>query len=231
MFCLCRTDPDAPKHRGISYVLVPMKRRRRRVERLRAATDPADHRHERLHRDVHHRGAGAAVQRDRRAAQRVAGHDDDARQRARRQRHDPARAVREAVLARRRGGAPARASSDDPLVRQKLAWAYTHAEIMRFAGLRTLSEVVARKEPGPGASINKMFWSEYARDLGEWMMNLRGAESMMPARPATATTRSTAGSPTSSRAGRARSGAAPRRCSATSSASACSGSAEGAGGG
>ena len=25
MFCLCRTDPDAPKHQGISYVLVPMK--------------------------------------------------------------------------------------------------------------------------------------------------------------------------------------------------------------
>ena len=26
MFCLCRTEPGAPKHRGISYVLVPMKR-------------------------------------------------------------------------------------------------------------------------------------------------------------------------------------------------------------
>jgi hypothetical protein len=26
MFCLCRTDPDAPKHRGISYVLTPMSR-------------------------------------------------------------------------------------------------------------------------------------------------------------------------------------------------------------
>jgi alkylation response protein AidB-like acyl-CoA dehydrogenase len=24
MFCLCRTDPDAPRHRGISFVLVPM---------------------------------------------------------------------------------------------------------------------------------------------------------------------------------------------------------------
>ena len=54
----------------------------------------------RVHRDVHHRGARAAVQRDRRPAQRLAGHDDDARQRARRQRHDPARAVHQAVLGR-----------------------------------------------------------------------------------------------------------------------------------
>ena len=44
MFCLCRTDPDAPKHRGISYVLVPMKRPDGDVERLRAAPDPPDHR-------------------------------------------------------------------------------------------------------------------------------------------------------------------------------------------
>ncbi|MET1000957.1 MAG: acyl-CoA dehydrogenase family protein, partial [Acidimicrobiia bacterium] len=47
------------------------------------------------------------------------------------------------------------------------------------AGLRTLSEVVARKEPGPGASINKMFWSEYSRDVTEWVMNMRGAQSMI----------------------------------------------------
>ena len=26
MFVLCRTDPDAPKHRGLSYVLVPFSR-------------------------------------------------------------------------------------------------------------------------------------------------------------------------------------------------------------
>jgi alkylation response protein AidB-like acyl-CoA dehydrogenase len=72
-----------------------------------------------------------------------------------------------------------RSRENEPLVRQKLAWAYTRAEIMRYAGLRTLSEVVTRKEPGPAASINKMFWSEYARDIGEWEMNLRGADAMI----------------------------------------------------
>src|SRR5690606_16035666 len=75
--------------------------------------------------------------------------------------------------------ARARGRTDDPLVRQKLAWADTHAEIMRYAGLRTLSEVVARREPGPGASVNKIFWSEYARDVGEWAMDLRGADALI----------------------------------------------------
>jgi alkylation response protein AidB-like acyl-CoA dehydrogenase len=76
-------------------------------------------------------------------------------------------------LARKQG------KETDPVVRQELAWAYTQCEIMRFAGLRTLSEVVARKEPGPGASINKMFWSEYARRFGEIQMGILGAEAMV----------------------------------------------------
>jgi alkylation response protein AidB-like acyl-CoA dehydrogenase len=67
----------------------------------------------------------------------------------------------------------------DPLVRQQLAWAYTHTEIMRFQGLRLLSEVIARKEPGPASSINKMFWSEYAQRFAEIVMGIRGADSMV----------------------------------------------------
>ncbi|HLM65102.1 MAG TPA: acyl-CoA dehydrogenase family protein [Acidimicrobiales bacterium] len=51
--------------------------------------------------------------------------------------------------------------------------------MMRYAGLRTLSDIVARKEPGPGASVNKMFWSEYARDVGELGMDLGGADAMV----------------------------------------------------
>ncbi|MHB1925619.1 MAG: acyl-CoA dehydrogenase family protein, partial [Acidimicrobiales bacterium] len=67
----------------------------------------------------------------------------------------------------------------DPRVRQQLAWAFTHCEIMRFQGLKVLSEVVAKKEPGPAASINKMFWSEYAQRFAEIVMNIRGADSMI----------------------------------------------------
>src|SRR5437868_8213461 len=67
----------------------------------------------------------------------------------------------------------------DPLVRQQLAWAFTHVEIMRFQGLKLLSEVVAKKEPGPASSINKMFWSEYAQRFAEIVMNIRGADSMV----------------------------------------------------
>jgi alkylation response protein AidB-like acyl-CoA dehydrogenase len=67
----------------------------------------------------------------------------------------------------------------EPLVRQQLAWAYSHVEIMRFQGLKLLSEVLAKKEPGPASSVNKMFWSEYAQRFAEIVTDLRGADSMI----------------------------------------------------
>jgi alkylation response protein AidB-like acyl-CoA dehydrogenase len=50
---------------------------------------------------------------------------------------------------------------------------------MRIQGLKLLSEAIAKKEPGPAASINKMFWSEYAQRFAEIIVNLRGADSML----------------------------------------------------
>ncbi len=42
MFCLCRTEPDAPKHAGISYLLIPMKQEGVTVTPLRQMTGTAD---------------------------------------------------------------------------------------------------------------------------------------------------------------------------------------------
>ena len=41
-----------------------------------------------------------------------------------------------------------RGKTADPLVRQRLAWAYTQVELMRFSGLRTLAELAAGRPPG-----------------------------------------------------------------------------------
>jgi alkylation response protein AidB-like acyl-CoA dehydrogenase len=42
MFCLCRTEPDAPKHAGISYLLVPMRQPGIEVRPLRQMNGGAD---------------------------------------------------------------------------------------------------------------------------------------------------------------------------------------------
>ncbi|MEO7369532.1 MAG: acyl-CoA dehydrogenase family protein, partial [Ilumatobacteraceae bacterium] len=72
--------------------------------------------------------------------------------------------------------------ASDPLVRQRLAWCYTHTQLVRFAGLRTLSQMVAGREPGPEASITKLFWSEYHKVFGEIALDVVGADAMV--RPA-----------------------------------------------
>ena len=60
---------------------------------------------------------------------------------------------------------------DDSLVRQKLAWAYAHVELMRYAGLRTMSRLALNQPPGAVEAINKLHWSEYQRSLGEWAID------------------------------------------------------------
>jgi alkylation response protein AidB-like acyl-CoA dehydrogenase len=176
MFCLCRTDPDASKHRGISYVLTPMAREDgssngfelRPIKQMNGgagftetfiteARVPLGNVIGGLHNGWqvtmttlgNERGGNATTQHVQYTKQFW----------------DAVKMIREAGKA------------DDPLVRQQLAWAFTHCEIMRYNGLRILSDVVARKEPGPASALNKMFWSEYAQRFAEIVTNIRGVES------------------------------------------------------
>ncbi len=67
----------------------------------------------------------------------------------------------------------------DAQVRQELAWAFTHTQIMRFQGLRLLANLAAKKEPGPEASVSKLFWSEYHQRVAAIGLGILGAEGML----------------------------------------------------
>ena len=76
------------------------------------------------------------------------------------------------VAAARRTG-----TSDDPVVRQRLAQAHIGLEIMRLNALRTL----AGNEAGalrPEALIGKLYWATFHRALGELAMDVLGAGAM-----------------------------------------------------
>jgi alkylation response protein AidB-like acyl-CoA dehydrogenase len=75
-----------------------------------------------------------------------------------------------------------RGVSTDPIMRQRLAWAYSQTQIMRFSGLRTLAGMAKGRQPGPEASVNKLFWSEYHKKLGELALDIEGADGLI--RPA-----------------------------------------------
>ena len=178
MFCLARTDDSAAKHAGISYVLLPMFTEGGSSNGIELRPIKQPH-------GVSHFTETFLTESRAPVANIIGGMNNGWR-------------VTMTTLGNERGGHATtqhveytkqfweavellkeKGKTSDPVIRQELAWAYSHVEIMRFQGLKLLSEVIARKEPGPAASINKMFWSEYAQKFTERMMNARGAEAML----------------------------------------------------
>ncbi len=172
MFCLCRTDPEAPKHQGISYVLVPMPENGFDVRPLRQMTGGAGF------NEVFIDGARAPI------FNVIGGL------------HNGWRVANTTLGNERRGGgtrhvgflnswqrvvdkARENGKIDDPNVRQQLAWAYTKVQIIRYQAERMNALAAAGLEPGPEASVGKMLWSEYARRFGEMAMDIAGMEALI----------------------------------------------------
>ena len=63
----------------------------------------------------------------------------------------------------------------DPLVRQKLAQAYTEIEVMRFNQMRAFSRINETGVPGPEGSIQKIFWSELNQRFQQTAQEIMGA--------------------------------------------------------
>ncbi len=62
----------------------------------------------------------------------------------------------------------------DPIVRQKLAQAYTEIEVMRCNQMRAFSKINETGVPGPEGSIQKIFWSELNQRFQQMAMEIMG---------------------------------------------------------
>ncbi|MDQ8706065.1 acyl-CoA dehydrogenase family protein [Streptomyces sp. LHD-70] len=71
-------------------------------------------------------------------------------------------------------------AAEDPLIRDRIAQAWIGLEIIRGNALRMLDGVAAGA-PGPEASIGKIFWATWHRELGELAMDVCGADGMLAA--------------------------------------------------
>jgi alkylation response protein AidB-like acyl-CoA dehydrogenase len=73
-------------------------------------------------------------------------------------------------------------SVTDPLMRQRIASVYTEAEILRLIRLRTVSAVIKGKAPGPEASIRKALADEHGQHIMAVAKDLHGAHGMLAAK-------------------------------------------------
>ena len=67
----------------------------------------------------------------------------------------------------------------DPVIRQRLAQLYVEDELLRLMRLRTVSARVAGKEPGPEASVQKLLADEHGQRAMALAKDLAGAHGML----------------------------------------------------
>ncbi len=166
-FVVCRTDPRAPKHRGISYLLCPMRQPGWRCARScssrarRSSTRcSSTARGRRVHNVVGDVDGGWRVAMGTLAFER--GVATLGRQVAFERELD-------AVI----DAARARGVTADAVVRQRLSRAWIGLRIMKLNALRTLAQS-ERGTPGPEASISKLYWASWHRRLGELAVDVLG---------------------------------------------------------
>jgi alkylation response protein AidB-like acyl-CoA dehydrogenase len=163
--CLVRTDPDAPKHKGITFLLVDMKSPGVTVRPLTQMNGDADF-NEVFFEDVRvpRKNIVGELNKGWDIAITCLMHERQTLTFSRQLQSKVALTeMLEMARRRERDGAPA---TRDPIVRQALARTYVDSEAMRFLAYRNLTKVLRGGVPGPEGSIEKLFWSEmYQRQI------------------------------------------------------------------
>jgi alkylation response protein AidB-like acyl-CoA dehydrogenase len=172
MFCLVRTDPNAPKHAGISYILIDMRTPGITVRPLVQMTGDAGF-NEVFLEDVRvpRRNLVGQLNNGWQVATATLAHERNMLGSTTRTQQTFQRLVRLA-RAERRNGAPA---SADPLIRQRLAELAIRVETMKLEGYRQLTDALRGRPPGISASVNKLVTTELNHDIARTALEILGS--------------------------------------------------------
>ena len=173
VFLLARTDPAAPKHAGISYLLVPMRQEGVEVRPITQVDGSAEF-NEVFFTDARCPAANVVggVNNGWSVAMTTLGFERGTSATTGYRRFK--KELDEIIETARKNG-----RSSDPLVRQGLAKAYSTVKIMEINGYRSLTAVLnGSKDPGVAAlsATNKMFWSEYHQEIMNLAIDILGPE-------------------------------------------------------
>ncbi|MDN3357553.1 acyl-CoA dehydrogenase family protein [Actinomadura sp. DC4] len=164
---LARTDPDVPKHRGITFFLLDMRTPGIEVRPLRQMNG-SYHFNEVFLDGVRVPGANVVGEPD---AGWAVAHTTLATERAMiGGSGGGARGAALAELARSRG------RLEDPVIRQRLAQVITLDGILGFLGLRMRAALGRGTPPGPEASIMKLLAARRAHEAAELGLAIEGAD-------------------------------------------------------
>jgi len=172
-FVLCRTDRDAvPKHRGISYLLVPMRQPGIEIRPIVQITGTSEF------NEVFFDGA-------RTARENVVGEVNGGWK------------VAMGTLAFERGASTlgqqlgfenelrriieagrANGRLDDPVMKQRVVDAVIALRIMRMSALRSMS-AFEKSDMTPLTAVHKLYWATFHRNLGELAVDVLGPDALV----------------------------------------------------
>ena len=176
---VARTDPEAPKHKGLTYFLMDMEQDAVQVRPLRQITGESEFNE-------------LFIEEARVPSENIVGGEGNGWAVAiTTLMHERATlafglqvsvqiALRELIeTAREARGFDGGVASEDPVIRQRLAQLMIESEVLRLNAYRGLSAIMRTGVPGPEGSLGKWHWSEVNQSLTELAMEIAGPRAML----------------------------------------------------
>ena len=170
---LVRTNPDKPKHRGLSYLLIDLKSPGVEIRPIKQMTGASEF-NEIFFEDVFvpgnmlvgHEDEGWGIALTTLMFERVMGDLSMA--------NTFGAMFKDQLEMSRDLKVEGRPVLDDPMFRQKMAKCYSDIMVLKYSGLRNFSKVFGGGVPGPEGSIGKLLWSTLQVNMSELSMEMQG---------------------------------------------------------